>query len=417
MYWSIFLLTTFCMSQGSEPVKPMFFLEQINVLNFDRAEIIIATSLLVQGAAYEEDDLGDALHRIKRLPFVYDCQFSLAKGSRRHAFVLNIDIEATQRLSFGLFGNSRNTLSNDREQTDSSLHLNYRLFSTKYMLAFASAGVQTFEDHVSQFYSIGLNHYDLFQQRLFASLIFAYSPEDGLRPSHQTASLLLSKPLKTNQWFKFSYQWHQNEGGMSELNIDDSVFVLEFPSEISSRIGLKWEYNTMDDALEPTSGRSLAISANFRNVKSNSESELGEDSSQQGWLEIEAEEAWLLANNRSFSIGGGVSYWPYHSNSSGPVSTDILASGNSTDLDRVDMNLRSSLSHSLFKSSLRPKSNELRLTIGASVDYQKRPHYSFYNSNQMIQEGELTQIFAEYSAGVVSGRGSASGGWFGDGAS
>lgn len=63
---------------------------------------ILAESRLSAGRAYTEDELGAAIHRITRLPFVRDADFRLEKGTVRDTYVLSIKIEETSPFFYGL---------------------------------------------------------------------------------------------------------------------------------------------------------------------------------------------------------------------------------------------------------------------------------------------------------------------------
>jgi len=57
-------------------------------------QIVIAESLLREGAEYSEDDLRAASARLRRLPFLLSADFALEKGSERGRYLLAISVVA-----------------------------------------------------------------------------------------------------------------------------------------------------------------------------------------------------------------------------------------------------------------------------------------------------------------------------------
>jgi hypothetical protein len=81
LFGALLLLTSVALQAQEEPAR--FLLEMITVEGPREAagRIIEAETLLRAGQSYTEADLGQAVARVQRLPFVLDADFSLRKGS------------------------------------------------------------------------------------------------------------------------------------------------------------------------------------------------------------------------------------------------------------------------------------------------------------------------------------------------
>src|SRR5688572_9758135 len=88
-------------AQAPEPAR--FLLESIVVEGVQRdapREIVAGESLLKPGNEYTEQELREAVYRIKRLPFMVDADFSLRKGSERGTYELVILVKETSVLFY-----------------------------------------------------------------------------------------------------------------------------------------------------------------------------------------------------------------------------------------------------------------------------------------------------------------------------
>ena len=92
-------------SSGQGPVggPVSFVIETITVegVGGSSAKIVVSETLLVPGGAYTEAQLREALHRVERLPFVVEGDFSLRRGSERGRFELVITVRQTWPVYFG----------------------------------------------------------------------------------------------------------------------------------------------------------------------------------------------------------------------------------------------------------------------------------------------------------------------------
>lgn len=85
-------------------VQPVtFVIERIVVegVRHGSEKIVLSELLLTLGAAYTEAQLREALHRVKRLPFVVEADLSLRKGSERGRFELVVSVSQAWPLFFG----------------------------------------------------------------------------------------------------------------------------------------------------------------------------------------------------------------------------------------------------------------------------------------------------------------------------
>jgi hypothetical protein len=97
---AILLLTA--LAAGAQEEPPRFLLEKITVEGVREAavRIVKAETLLRAGESYSEAELGQAVARVHRLPFVLDADFSLHKGSTRGAYELLIQVAEARRFFF-----------------------------------------------------------------------------------------------------------------------------------------------------------------------------------------------------------------------------------------------------------------------------------------------------------------------------
>ncbi|PYQ55132.1 MAG: hypothetical protein DMF53_28530, partial [Acidobacteria bacterium] len=81
-------------SDEPAPEPARFLIERITVEGPKEAaaNIVRAETLLRAGELYTEDQLRQAVYRVRRIPFVLDATFSLRKGSRRGAYELLIEV-------------------------------------------------------------------------------------------------------------------------------------------------------------------------------------------------------------------------------------------------------------------------------------------------------------------------------------
>jgi hypothetical protein len=80
-----------------------FWIEKIVVqgVHHGSERIVVTETLLTLGKAYTEPQLREALHRVERLPFVVNADFSLRRGSERGRYELVISVTEAKPIFFG----------------------------------------------------------------------------------------------------------------------------------------------------------------------------------------------------------------------------------------------------------------------------------------------------------------------------
>jgi hypothetical protein len=265
-----------------------FLLEKITVEGAREAagRIIEAETLLREGETYTEAELGQAVARVHRLPFVLDADFSLHKGSTRGAYELLIQIAEARRFFFehtvGVY------VLDEPLQLENSIGsgnswsaqlpglIGYRQFIGRSGVVFAALdseeGVQA-----------GFTRYDLFGRGIVASV--GYS---GLLPNFCCSSEVLPYTLDPtfvswhwgdsarrlsaevgiplNPTNALRLGWSRRDGQGSSRNEvfgffrSGEFFVDAFgDSDVTlDRAELKWVRDTSDDPLVPTRGLTLS---------------------------------------------------------------------------------------------------------------------------------------------------------------
>jgi outer membrane protein assembly factor BamA len=240
---------------------PRFPIEKISVKGNRRpasARIVVSESLLKEGRTYGEDELRTAIHRIKRLPFIIEADFSLQKGSERGRYDLVIAVEETRRIFVDLEGMGdyaeRTVLSSPiftsrRFDFSNNSLLGVREFVGSEGVVFASFGSP------NGLFQLGYTRYNLFGPGSFASLAVAFTPDDD---KEITTSLSAGVPLTVNQSLRATVASSQSSF-RSDVSRDDS-------SQQSGQ--LDWLYNTTDDPLFPTRGDAVEAALEYRRFHS-----------------------------------------------------------------------------------------------------------------------------------------------------
>jgi hypothetical protein len=227
----------------ADDATPKFLLERIVVegLRKNGADrVVVAESRLREGEGYTEDELRQAVYRIKRLPFVLDAEFVLRKGSERGRYELVIGVEEVK--PYFLQYTAAYDLSArphvpglDRQRLSDTGVVGLRYFVNAHDQAFAAYD----PDGVV---NLGYTRFNLFGHGGYASVqssIVRGSDDRNL-------ALTLTIPVAGNHAVRSTTFWSDGdfEHGWTE--------------------NLAWLYNTTDDPLLPTEGIEAAASANYR---------------------------------------------------------------------------------------------------------------------------------------------------------
>lgn len=281
LFASFWALLGFVAAAAEMPpaAEPRFFLEELEVLGLRHAkpDIVLAESLLVAGQEYGEAELGAAMDRIRRLPFVLDASFALRKGSTRGRYRLEIEVEETLRFFFGQdlvytrFTNSLaiNDFLADNYSISPGALAGARFFAGRYTMLFASVssgeGLQA-----------GWTRYNLFDRRIFLSLgvetagccgdeVYplgidpTFSNWSGI-DDHREYTLTLGMPVARSQSLRLQLTRRTSESGerRSLLGLERSRASLRYHDLEHDQIELAFVRDTSDDPILPSRGIVLA---------------------------------------------------------------------------------------------------------------------------------------------------------------
>lgn len=243
-------------AQTPEPAR--FLLESIVVEGVQRdapREIVVGESLLKPGSEYTEQELREAVYRVKRLPFVVDADFSLRRGSERGTYELVIAVKETSILfySANLAGGYDGDAFPDEDRVDwgASGTVGARYFVGSQGLVFGS--VQGYDQGGAQTAQVGYTHFNLFGRGGFATVGLATSVDDDLADGYE-GSFSLGLPLVGN---------HSIRVDLSTQRLDYGQFGgFSFESELYSS-AVAWIYDTTDDPLFPSTGSRVTGSVGY----------------------------------------------------------------------------------------------------------------------------------------------------------
>jgi hypothetical protein len=276
---------------------PAFFIETITVENATHIspEIVISESLLESGNAYTEVQLRDAVHRIVRLPFILDAEFSLRKGTERDRYKLVIALDETRRWFFSLdnvdtYWSEPISVSGTATTrvTEASVALVGRRWAVgRQGLLFAALG------GTDGTLTVGYQHFDLFDRNIFLSTSLSLAdcdqppeaPNDpgsegcrteleplGLDPTASTwsfngagahAAVSLGMPLSGNRSIQIRADGRRVQSGIRRRAFDPDGF-LRFDNRRDAHLNISWVHNSVDDPVFPTAGSLIEIGLDAR---------------------------------------------------------------------------------------------------------------------------------------------------------
>lgn len=283
---ALLLLAALAVRAQEEP--PRFLLERITVAGAREAagRIVEAETLLHPGASYTEAELGQAVSRVHRLPFVLDANFSLRKGSTRGAYELVIEIAEARRFFFehtvGLYALHQPLHLDDSYGSGNSWSaqlpglIGYRQFIGRSGVVFAALDTE-------EGLQAGFSRYDLFGRGIVASVGYSGLLPDfccssevlpyGLDPtfvswswrnSAHRLSAEMGIPLSSTDALRLGWSRREGEGSsrqevlgffrQSDLLVDPAP-----ETELTlDRAELKWVRDTSDDPVVPSRGTTLS---------------------------------------------------------------------------------------------------------------------------------------------------------------
>lgn len=287
---------------AQSPDPPRFLLESIVVEGVQRdavRQIVVAESLLKPGREYTEQELREAVYRIKRLPFVVDAEFSLRKGSERGSYQLVVTVEEARLFFYsaemgGAYdGDDRRVgPGEDRVDWGALATVGGRWFVGSQGLVFGS--VQGFDTVGPASAQVGYTRYNLFGRGGFASAALATDVSDENDGESYQGSFALGVPIVGNHALRADLTWYRSKDNFSDQSFESESRFLE----------LSWIYDTTDDPLFPTSGTRLTAGAGYFEDEQRSEGPfLSERRSSDGYeLGLSGRRHWALTHRQSVSV-------------------------------------------------------------------------------------------------------------------
>jgi hypothetical protein len=256
-------------------------IESISVTGARRASaprVIVAESRLLAGRDYSEDDLRDAVRRIKRLPFVLEARPTLRRGSLPGLYELVLQVEETSpfagtaALWLGLDGGPHfgtTSLSADRFVGASS-----RLFVSGTLediwhgsvQAFGPEGdpaVFTFPPRIVKTAALGFQQYDVLGRGSRLSLDVSTQADSSWRTERAGTSLLL--PVGRNHSVVVATRFARRKGDLEPAGPPPTGFGERLQTRfnpdlvrVTNTSSVRWIYNTTEDPFAPLEGTFLS---------------------------------------------------------------------------------------------------------------------------------------------------------------
>lgn len=301
---------------AQEPDPAAFLIETITVEGVSRdsvREIVAAESRLRPGQTYSEQELREAVYRVRRLPFVLDAEFSLRKGSKRGAYELVIAVEQTRPLFYSLDGQGVVFRDDDEDPFSDSSGFEAqaqgtagaRHFVGSRGLAFASVNLG---EELGRALEVGYTQYNLFGPGSFASVgLFSRldDPDPGDSDEMQGA-LTVGIPIAGSHSLRSTLTLSRSEYDFSYESGEGQV---ANSSRYDSRdLDVEWIYDTTDDPLFPTTGLKVVGGAGYAVTEQKSRATgpfpvSFEETFRQAGVSFAAERHWSLTPRQSLSLG------------------------------------------------------------------------------------------------------------------
>lgn len=281
---------------ASEPAS--FLIQTITVETNRKAAtgLIEDETLLKEGGTYTEDDLRQAVDRLRRLPFVLDATFSLRKGSERGTYELVIQAH-TARWFF--FDRSVNLVSFDQlyslgdladDDTFSLSHsglIGGRLFVGRSGVVYGSWGFQDNLGSDTNGAQVGYTQYNLLGRGIVADislarhdccstnvLPFGIDPEVSSWDwsTDDLASLKVGIPLALHRSLQFGWTERRGKAHFRQRVLDpnwDTVHDQVMDGEQDSRhLEARWVHDTSDDPILPSRGTVYSAGLRYDSFRS-----------------------------------------------------------------------------------------------------------------------------------------------------
>ncbi len=292
---------------ADEPAR--FLIESIAVLGIDRPatrEIVAKESRVEPGTEVDEEQLRQAIYRIRRLPFVVDADFSLQKGSERGRYVLVIRIEMASSFFADL---ATGAVWEKGESGGGELGFFGSVGARRFIgsRGYAFGTIDRFQN-----LQLGYTQFHLFGPGSYLSVGAGTNLE--AKSDGYTLSLSAGKPITAVQALRFSAGY---SGGLDVGSAQSA--------------SLEWLYNTTDDPLLPTQGATLTASAGYgaSDLKFRFLDDAFFRSESLGWsVGAVARHYWPLASRHSISGELSVAHHETRSESSGVFDRTVFRFSN-----------------------------------------------------------------------------------------
>lgn len=260
---------------GRAQQAPSFLIEHIVVegVRTSAMSIVVAQTLLPTGHSYTEDQLRDAVYRVKRLPFVVDADFELRRGSERGAYELLIRIEEAAPVagSFGLginafrLGHEFEANGPYRTNTLADIAVTGRYFLGENGLLFGgvdTSSVDSLGNDRTAAAEGGYTRYGLLGPASYLSVALSTSldPYDA-QPNGQ-AAVQLAIPITGFQAVRLGGAWRTDRYSFRP----DVETRLQY-TQTSYQASLEWIFDSTDDPLFATDGTRAVASTGYEHYR------------------------------------------------------------------------------------------------------------------------------------------------------
>ena len=240
-------------SQSQQAVS--FVIEKIVVegVRHGSERIVVSELLLTLGNAYTEAQLREALHRVKRLPFVVEADFSLRRGSERGHFELVVTVSEAWPVFLGgslAVVGLDDVFSNTDWSTFAAPEVGARVFfggqseATATVKGLVGSGVLPRDSTV--LFDAVYRHHNLFGRHVVGT-VFVRTPELFRRGYEIGASL--GVPLSRVSTLDGTFL-------RSSRRVESTAFVPRY-EETAHRADVAWRRDTTDDPFTPRLGSRL----------------------------------------------------------------------------------------------------------------------------------------------------------------
>jgi len=291
-------------ASAQTPPDQRFLVESIvvsGVENPSARDIVSDQSLLVAGRSYSEQEIREAVYRVRRLPFVLGAELSLRDGKAPDGkqVVITVDSNSSYFLVADVTGTYNGDAQKGQDATDWGVAATGGGRWFLGPMGLASVSAQGFDGAGVEIGQADYTRYGLFGRGAAVKIAASTNVDRDLNDFY-TGSLALEVPLTGNHSLRSTLDWFQSKsdsGGFRSRNE-------------SGTVGLSWVYDSTDDPLFPTRGRSALGGARYSDSKQTFQST--EFSSRQTshdiGLQLAGSRFWSLTTRQSVSAAFNASW-------------------------------------------------------------------------------------------------------------